>query len=95
MKFCQILPSVAALAALASASPIQKASDEELLARGPPASGCYPAASPRCCVPTICQCANGWIYQFNPDNQNAGGNGCDPPWGYLGQSMGQFPGYCC
>ncbi|KAI1371361.1 hypothetical protein F4677DRAFT_450477 [Hypoxylon crocopeplum] len=59
------------------------------------ASGCNYFAAPRCCVPTICQCANGWVYQLNQDNMNRGLHGCDPPWGFISKSNSQFPGYCC
>ncbi|KAI9148704.1 hypothetical protein HJFPF1_10745 [Paramyrothecium foliicola] len=37
----------------------------------------------------------GWIYQVNRDQINAGGHGCDPPWGFIATSRNEFPGYCC
>ncbi|QQK43769.1 hypothetical protein Pdw03_7670 [Penicillium digitatum] len=55
------------------------------------ASGCYPFADPHCGVAgTFCQCTNGHFYLFN----HATGN-CDPPWGYVGDSVRSLPGYHC
>ncbi|AEO70913.1 uncharacterized protein THITE_156520 [Thermothielavioides terrestris NRRL 8126] len=42
----------------------------------------------------VCQCANGWFYQFNQDNAN-NGNYCNPPWGILAKSVSGLPGYSC
>ncbi|KAI6083744.1 hypothetical protein F4821DRAFT_244155 [Hypoxylon rubiginosum] len=99
MKSIQLLFSAALFASISMATPIANESPEALLPREleerQTASGCNYYAAPRCCVPTICQCANGAIYQLNQDNLNRGLHGCDPPWGYLGASSGQFPGYCC
>ncbi|GAW18334.1 hypothetical protein ANO14919_078090 [Xylariales sp. No.14919] len=53
------------------------------------------SAAPRCCVPTVCQCANGWFYQINQDNINQGLHGCDPPGGFIATSYPAIPGYCC
>ncbi|KAI5922253.1 hypothetical protein F4810DRAFT_289112 [Camillea tinctor] len=86
-----------ALASYVNASPVlEKSSVEDVsLAERQTASGCLYFAAPRCCVPTVCQCANGWIYQLNQDNINRGLHGCDPPWGFIVTSSSQFPGYCC
>ncbi|KAI4861952.1 hypothetical protein F4820DRAFT_41892 [Hypoxylon rubiginosum] len=54
-------------------------------------SGCYPFEDPDCCVNyAVCQCANGWFYQYNQAE-----NGCNPPWGILGTSVHAIPGFCC
>ncbi|KAF7524410.1 hypothetical protein G7054_g11417 [Neopestalotiopsis clavispora] len=82
------------LATSAVASPIAEVAEVDLETRQT-ASGCNYFAAPRCCVPTVCQCANGWIYQVNQDKVNASANGCDPPWGFIATSNSQFPGYCC
>lgn len=37
----------------------------------------------------------GKIYQVNQDAVIAGGDECDPPWGFLSNTNDQFPGYCC
>lgn len=53
-------------------------------------------ASPRCCVPGICQCTGiSGIFYVNQDNINRGLHGCDPPWGYIGPSFSSYPGFCC
>ncbi|CRL27071.1 unnamed protein product [Penicillium camemberti] len=57
----------------------------ELNNKAPPASGCYPFADPHCGVAsTFCRCRDGRFYLFN----RATGN-CDPPWGYVGDSLGR------
>ncbi|KAK4209914.1 hypothetical protein QBC37DRAFT_485774 [Rhypophila decipiens] len=81
-------------AAVAARVPAAEAEAAELETRQT-ASGCIYFAAPRCCVPTVCQCANGWIYQINQDAMNAGRHGCDPPWGFIATSNSRFPGYCC
>ncbi|KAH7146291.1 hypothetical protein EDB81DRAFT_883711 [Dactylonectria macrodidyma] len=58
-------------------------------------SGCRPYQAPGCCVPTLCQCRDGRFYLFNKENKQAGGTGCNPPWGFLGDSLGAVAGYCC
>ncbi|KAK7416234.1 hypothetical protein QQZ08_012085 [Neonectria magnoliae] len=58
-------------------------------------SGCRPYQAPGCCVPTLCQCKDGRLYLFNEEDKNAGGSGCNPPWGVMGDSIGAVPGYCC
>ncbi|EFY84763.1 hypothetical protein MAC_09207 [Metarhizium acridum CQMa 102] len=95
MKSSHFLPFIAALAASVTASPIQEAADEQISPRGSPASACFPFADPHCHVPTVCQCANGWIYEYNRDNYNAGGNGCDPPWRFIGKKTSQHPKFRC
>ncbi|GAP87901.2 hypothetical protein SAMD00023353_1601030 [Rosellinia necatrix] len=100
MKLSNLISSIALLAAsVGQASPVANAPSEVLPAREleerQTASGCNYFAAPRCCVPTVCQCSNGWIYQLNQDNLNNGLHGCDPPWGFIAKSNSQFPGYCC
>ncbi|KAJ4201336.1 hypothetical protein NW767_006986 [Fusarium falciforme] len=34
-------------------------------------------------------------YLFNKENKQGGGTGCNPPWGFLGDTVGAIPGYCC
>ncbi|KAH7134594.1 hypothetical protein B0J13DRAFT_85329 [Dactylonectria estremocensis] len=58
-------------------------------------SGCRPYQAPGCCVPTLCQCRDGRFYLFNKEDKRAGGNGCNPPWEFLGESLGAVGGYCC
>ncbi|KAK0761410.1 hypothetical protein N5P37_006360 [Trichoderma harzianum] len=59
------------------------------------ASGCYAFEDPGCGINyAVCQCANGWFYQFNQDNAN-NGNYCNPPWGILATSESGLPGYSC
>ncbi|KAI1412126.1 hypothetical protein F5Y13DRAFT_200116 [Hypoxylon sp. FL1857] len=54
-------------------------------------SGCYPFEDPHCCIDyAVCECANGWFYQFNQDT-----NGCNPPWGIIGTDISALPGFCC
>ncbi|KAF4460171.1 Thioesterase thiol ester dehydrase-isomerase [Fusarium albosuccineum] len=60
-----------------------------------PDSGCKPYQAPGCCVPTLCHCKDGKMYLFNDADKASGGSGCNPPWGYMGESVGQIPGYCC
>ncbi|KAF5138381.1 hypothetical protein E5D57_002167 [Metarhizium anisopliae] len=36
----------------------------------------------------------GWFYLFNPENEKAGGNGCEPPWGFMGKTLREYPGFC-
>lgn len=36
----------------------------------------------------------GWFYLFNPENKKAGGNGCDPPWGFMGKKLEEYSGFC-
>ncbi|OQE83410.1 hypothetical protein PENNAL_c0032G01104 [Penicillium nalgiovense] len=63
----------------------------ELNNDAPPSSGCYPFADPHCGVAdTFCHCRDGHFYLFN---RAAGG--CDPPWGYVGDSVESLPGYHC
>ncbi|KAK8128765.1 hypothetical protein PG984_009873 [Apiospora sp. TS-2023a] len=98
MYFSTTVSVFLGLAATAIASPLSKIeppanpTDLMILQTG---SGCNYFAAPRCCVPTVCQCRDGKIYQVNQDAVNAGGHGCDPPWGFLANSNIQFPGYCC
>ncbi|KAI0397048.1 hypothetical protein F5Y17DRAFT_455440 [Xylariaceae sp. FL0594] len=92
MYFSESLIVLVAAALQATASPVSTQANE-LEPRN--ASGCNYFAAPRCCVPTVCQCANGHIYLVNQDNVNRGLDGCDPPWGYIADSNSQFPGYCC
>ncbi|GAP91505.1 hypothetical protein SAMD00023353_3101140 [Rosellinia necatrix] len=94
MKFTGSLPSVLLLASVIKATPVSNDPNNHLTLRQT-ASGCNYFAAPRCCVPTICQCANGWVYQLNQDNLNRGLHGCDPPWGFIATSNAAFPGYCC
>ncbi|KAF9871945.1 hypothetical protein CkaCkLH20_10577 [Colletotrichum karsti] len=89
MQFTTVVSLVAFMAVQATATPLAELSERQT------ASGCNYFAAPRCCVPTVCQCANGAVYQVNQDNVNAGRHGCDPPWGYIAASNSQFPGYCC
>ncbi|KAH8694529.1 hypothetical protein BGZ61DRAFT_532602 [Ilyonectria robusta] len=58
-------------------------------------SGCRPYQSPGCCVPSLCQCRDGHFYLFNAENKKAGGTGCNPPWGFLGDTIADVGGYCC
>jgi hypothetical protein len=37
----------------------------------------------------------GKYYLFNKENKQGGGTGCNPPWGFLGDTVGAIPGYCC
>ncbi|KAM0433889.1 hypothetical protein ACHAPT_003832 [Fusarium lateritium] len=69
----------------------------ELLVLEPidPDSGCTPHQVPNCCVPSMCRCKDGKLYLFNQENKRGGGTGCNPPWGYLGDTVGAIPGYCC
>ncbi|WYZ42005.1 hypothetical protein EsH8_V_000900 [Colletotrichum jinshuiense] len=92
MQFTTVLSLVAFMAVQATATPLAEVAG---LTERQTASGCYYFAAPRCCVPTVCQCANGAVYQINQDNLNNGRHGCDPPWGYIAGSNSQFPGYCC
>ncbi|KAE8549010.1 hypothetical protein TMatcc_011259 [Talaromyces marneffei ATCC 18224] len=58
------------------------------------ASGCYPFEDPDCGIDyAVCQCANGWFYEFDIDASN--GNYCNPPWGFLATSEAQLGGYSC
>ncbi|ETS73703.1 hypothetical protein PFICI_14649 [Pestalotiopsis fici W106-1] len=93
MKVTSFLSSAIFLASLTMATPVPE--ESAALEERQTASGCYYFAAPRCCVPTVCQCVNGAIYQVNQDNVNAGRHGCDPPWGYISANNAQFPGYCC
>ncbi|KAI1159294.1 hypothetical protein F5B18DRAFT_655805 [Nemania serpens] len=96
MRFTNLLPSAFLLASVAKATPMANNQNEpSAMISRQTASGCNYFAAPRCCVPTVCQCANGWIYQLNQDNLNRGLNGCDPPWGFIVTSSSVFPGYCC
>ncbi|THX82430.1 hypothetical protein D6D05_03836 [Aureobasidium pullulans] len=80
---------VASLLPLAFASVIPEVETVELDARGD--SGCYPFQAPNCCINyAVCQCKDGKAYQFNQDQ-----GGCQPPWGFLANSVTQLPGYCC
>ncbi|EXV03705.1 hypothetical protein X797_003504 [Metarhizium robertsii] len=106
MKSGHILSSLGALAAVASAKPTPPEKETGRLATGAlsSASGCtpWPSESPLdpylayepCCIPDYCWCRNGWFYLFNPENKKAGGNGCDPPWGFMGKTLEEFPGFC-
>ncbi|ATY60547.1 hypothetical protein A9K55_005458 [Cordyceps militaris] len=82
------------LAAAALGSPIQPDHDLDLESRQT-ASGCYHHAAPNCCLPGVCMCQNGWIYEINRNQMNAGGQGCDPPWGFIATSRKSHPQYCC
>ncbi|KAI1333014.1 hypothetical protein F5Y16DRAFT_1285 [Xylariaceae sp. FL0255] len=55
-------------------------------------SGCYPFEDPDCCIDyAVCQCANGWFYEYNEAE-----GGCNPPWGVLSENgEGGLPGFCC
>ncbi|KAK2013593.1 hypothetical protein LZ32DRAFT_657928 [Colletotrichum eremochloae] len=100
MHLSAILPIFAVLVARASATPVADVearapnNNVELMERQT-SSGCNYFAAPRCCVPAVCQCAGGDIYQINEANMNSGRHGCDPPWGYITDSNAHFPGYCC
>lgn len=37
----------------------------------------------------------GHFYLFNAENKKAGGTGCNPPWGFLGDTLADVGGYCC
>ncbi|KHN98671.1 uncharacterized protein MAM_03133 [Metarhizium album ARSEF 1941] len=78
---------------MASAMPTSPASGAELLSRDRtnPASGCYLFHVDECCLPLVCICAEGRLYEFNPKSWSAGGNGCDPPWGYIAESWSSHP----
>ncbi|SPJ78298.1 uncharacterized protein FTOL_06687 [Fusarium torulosum] len=61
-------------------------------------SGCYHytiSKKDRCCIPRLCVCKDGAYYLFNTDAWQKTMNGCDPPWGILGKSLEDIPGYCC
>ncbi|KAM0329880.1 hypothetical protein ACHAQA_004045 [Verticillium albo-atrum] len=88
-----LIPLLAA--AFVSASPVDVESALNILEGRQPASGCYYHSSPTCCLPTVCMCANGWIYLVNRDAINAGRHGCDPPWGFIATTRSGHPGYCC
>ncbi|KAK2018456.1 hypothetical protein LZ32DRAFT_328061 [Colletotrichum eremochloae] len=93
-----IILALFGFASLASAKPIDAEEMEfsrAVLEGRQTASGCYHHASPTCCIPGVCMCRNGWIYQVNRDQMNAGGHGCDPPWGFIATSRGGHPRYCC
>ncbi|PMD23550.1 hypothetical protein NA56DRAFT_746575 [Hyaloscypha hepaticicola] len=93
MKFTTILATLSFAAVSVLGAPAESPNGNLLTRQN---SGCYPFEAPDCCINyAVCQCANGWVYEFNTDNYNAGGNGCNPPWGYLGTSNTQLPGYCC
>ncbi|KAI8659950.1 hypothetical protein NCS56_01213300 [Fusarium sp. Ph1] len=53
------------------------------------------SGSPGCCVPSMCRCLDGKYYLFNKENKQGGGTGCNPPWGFLGDTVGAIPEYCC
>lgn len=40
-------------------------------------------------------CAGSRIYLVNRDQMNAGGHGCDPPWGYIATGYTNHPQSCC
>ncbi|KAF6807467.1 hypothetical protein CMUS01_14120 [Colletotrichum musicola] len=94
MQFKTALSLLALAVAQVTASPMADAADAALDQRQT-ASGCNYFSAPRCCVPAVCQCSNGAVYQINQDNLNNGRHGCDPPWGYIAGHNTQFPGYCC
>ncbi|SPQ25091.1 a2cb185b-0f6d-41f2-87c2-abdb57f95f0c [Thermothielavioides terrestris] len=81
MQFATLLALLpAALVAAAPAAPASEIQDRQV------ASGCYAFEDPDCGINyPVCQCANGWFYQFNQDNAN-NGNYCNPPWGILAKS---------
>ncbi|KAL6904063.1 hypothetical protein GGI43DRAFT_399550 [Trichoderma evansii] len=59
------------------------------------ASGCYAFEDPDCGIDyAVCQCANGWFYEFNEANAN-NGNYCNPPWGFLSTTESGLSGYSC
>ncbi|EKJ74043.1 hypothetical protein FPSE_05817 [Fusarium pseudograminearum CS3096] len=61
-------------------------------------SGCYHytiSKKDRCCLPYICACKDGNFYLFNDEAWVKTSNGCNPPWGILGKSLEDIPGYCC
>ncbi|KAK0610116.1 hypothetical protein B0T17DRAFT_658643 [Bombardia bombarda] len=35
----------------------------------------------------LCQCPNGWIYELNGANMDAGKHGCDPPWQFYAKNQ--------
>ncbi|QLI72603.1 uncharacterized protein G6M90_00g089620 [Metarhizium brunneum] len=98
MKSRHILSSLGALAAVASAKPTPPEKDTGRLipvAQASTASGCYPwPAYEPCCIPAYCWCRNGWFYLLNTENEKAGGNGCEPPWGFMGKTLREYPGFC-
>ncbi|KAI0184247.1 hypothetical protein EV127DRAFT_486331 [Xylaria flabelliformis] len=89
MKWSTLISFVAIAMTPATALP---AGVDVLDVRQGPASGCYPFEDPGCCINyAVCQCANGWFYQYNQAQ-----NGCDPPWGILSQNgVSGLPGACC
>ncbi|GKZ51792.1 hypothetical protein AbraIFM66951_007244 [Aspergillus brasiliensis] len=55
------------------------------------ASGCYPFAAPHCgLAETYCQCADGRFYYYNGNKL-----GCNPPSGFVAESVTGIPGYTC
>ncbi|PKK47697.1 hypothetical protein CI102_6704 [Trichoderma harzianum] len=92
MQFSALLLTIPA--AFVTASPIT----ERQVASGCYALwvyACFSIEDPGCGINyAVCQCANGWFYQFNQDNAN-NGNYCNPPWGILATSESGLPGYSC
>ncbi|KAI1773229.1 hypothetical protein F4818DRAFT_443583 [Hypoxylon cercidicola] len=88
MKVVTSILSILAAAAVGAAVPFGVA---ETGLEDRQASGCFPFEDPHCCVNyAVCQCANGWFYQYNEAQ-----GGCDPPWGILGTDVSDIPGFCC
>ncbi|RKU43911.1 hypothetical protein DL546_007048 [Coniochaeta pulveracea] len=85
MKFIAALSLFAAFVAAAPATEVvERATNGD--------SGCYPFEDPDCGINyAVCQCANGWFYQFNPNSQG----GCQPPWGILSKGVSGLPGWRC
>ncbi|KAF7550643.1 hypothetical protein G7Z17_g5583 [Cylindrodendrum hubeiense] len=77
-----VLTSILALGQLGLAAATPQTIDLQVID-----SGCRPYQSPGCCIPTLCQCRD--------ENKEAGGTGCNPPWGFLGDSIPAIGGYCC
>ncbi|OTB00315.1 hypothetical protein M426DRAFT_15558 [Hypoxylon sp. CI-4A] len=90
MKTINSILSMLAAATIKAAVPLDE-TENSLLSRQS-SSGCYAFEDPGCCINyAVCQCANGWFYQYNQDQ-----NGCDPPWGFLtSKGVGDLPGNCC
>ncbi|TWU74646.1 hypothetical protein ED733_003009 [Metarhizium rileyi] len=94
----QFFTSLAVLAAAVSATPPKPS--KPFLQNGPkkvpkPASGCSPVSMEKCCVPEVCICLDGFLYEYNIASEVAGGNGCDPPWGFITKNVVNHPAYCC
>ncbi|KAI1056075.1 hypothetical protein LB507_001541 [Fusarium sp. FIESC RH6] len=61
-------------------------------------SGCYHytiSKKFRCCIPRLCACKDKNFYLFNDEAWKKTGNGCNPPWGIVGNDLEELDGYCC